>query len=101
MTDRTIVVQEYNDLGLIKLIDSSTRFPWEFFINGEINCAFKTVNPKGMNDIRIWINKNVEDTVYIERSRWGEHSCIIGFTNSEDAIKFSIKFGDLIKKFDG
>ncbi len=98
MTDRSVIVQEHVDLGLIRLVDPDSRFPWEFFMNGEVNCAFQTLNDKDMNDIRIWINKNAGETVYIEHGKWSEYPCTIGFTNPEDAIKFLIKFSDLIKK---
>ena len=97
---RNVIVTEIVDLGIIKLVDSDTKFPWEFFINGEINCAFQTATPKHMNDIRIWINQNSEGTVYIERYRYGPRPVSIAFTNPEDAAKFVLKFGDLVKKYD-
>lgn len=100
MTDRSIIVHEHFDLGVIKIIDSDTRFPWEFFCNGEINCAFRLSNPTNINDIRVWINKHIEEPAYIERSRWGDRSYKIAFTSQEDASRFVLKFGDLIKNYD-
>lgn len=100
MPDRIISIQEHIELGTIKLVDPDTRFPWEFFIGGEINCAFQMPDAKNMNNIRVWINNNVEEPVYIQRSRWGLHPCKIGFTMPEDAAKFALKFGDAIEKLD-
>ncbi len=31
MTDRSVMVTEHFDLGRIQLIDTETRFPWDFF----------------------------------------------------------------------
>lgn len=98
---RNISVIEHVDLGVIKLIDPDTRFPWAFFSGGKINCAFVTVGPQSyMNDIRIWINVNAKEPVYIERSRYVHQTVTLGFTNPETAVEFAIKFGDMIKKLD-
>ena len=101
MTDRKISVTEHVDLGMIKLVDPDTRFPWDFFSGGEINCAFETIAPQSrMNDIRIWINVNSKEPVYIERSRYVHQTVTLGFTCPKSAVEFAIKFGDIIKKLD-
>lgn len=92
----TKMIIEERKLGNLTLVDPETRFPWEFFSGGEINCAYQTKNTEGMNDIRIWLHSNAEDEVFIEKAKYHPYECVIGFLDPSDAIKFATKFGDLV-----
>lgn len=101
MSERSVYITEHFNLDKIKLINPDTRFPWIFFKNGKVNCVFQLPNSENINDIRIWINNNIEDSVYLEYSCWSRQSINIAFANPNDAIKFNIQFGEIIKKLDG
>lgn len=97
--DRRIYLTDHT-LGIIKIVPSESEFPWEMFIGGEINCAYGVrYKTDTFNDIRIWLDENASKTVFIHFSKWS--FCKFAFTSPQDAIKFLIKFGDVIKKLDG
>lgn len=97
MTDRVISASEYIDLGVIKIVRSSSEFPWGIFTSGKINCAYSFNEADcPINDMRLWLNTNAVDRVYLQYTKWT--LCRIAFTNLDDAIQFSIKFGDVLQK---
>lgn len=80
----------------------SSDFPYPLFLDDkEINCGYSIDRLNITASFRTWLNENIEHQLYII-SR--DHSCYYGlslfFTHPEDAIKFTMKFGDKIKKFD-
>ncbi len=96
--DRRIYTTNHT-LGIIQIVPSESEFPWLIFTDGEINCAYSMkYDDRPFNDIRIWLNENATKTVYLEFSRWSR--CKLGFTNPDDSIQFSMKFGDFIKRLE-
>ena len=103
MTDQRVTLVNH-DLGKIKMIPSSAEFPWEVFVGGEINCAYNITvcdpreAPDGanINDVRLWVNKNLKGTVFLTHSRWSQTR--IAFNNDEDAVAFQLKFGDYLHR---
>jgi len=85
------------ELGIIKIIDDDDNFPWHIFADGEINCAYQLNHDSPINDMRIWINQHLTETVYLKYNKWSRSSGI-AFVNPEDAVKFAVKFGDVLKQ---
>ncbi len=84
-------------VGIIKIVPSESEFPWSIFTDGKINCAYTfSIEDYPINDIRIWLDENATKTVFLYFSRWSP--CKFAFTNPDDAIKFSMKFGDVLKR---
>lgn len=95
MTDR--MVSEYIDLGVIKIVQAEGEFPWGIFVGGEINCAYGfDIKNCSINDMRVWVNEHAAGTVYLQYGKWTP--CRFAFTNPDDAIQFSIKFGDILTR---
>ena len=88
-----------DDIGIIKVIQSASDFPWDLFAGGETNCGF-IIDSKlcNLNDIRIWLDNNSSSMVYLTHSRWAPTK--IGFTKPDEAIKFSLRFGDYISQLE-
>lgn len=84
-------------LGIIQIVPSESEFPWDIFADGKVNCVF-TINYKAcsLNDIRIWVDKHATKTVFLCFCKWSPSK--IAFTNPDEAVKFALKFGDIIER---
>ena len=105
MSDSIRVISNNTVLGNLQVVHADLNtFPFQFFVNSsessEVNCCYMTANDHRLNDIRLWVNKECMETVFIKRKSWSPYHCIIAFMNKDDSVKFALNFGDLIEAYD-